>query len=257
MELGRPLYNVTLISVSYEIVRARMESDSDDIFKTLDLISLFSSNQSINGSSEVEMGENNNMVSKETNKKRKTSSCKSNRMPKKERRKEIVFSKTIEMSTALNDRIAELGGFDIQIVIQKKLQDTDMNKNHGRLSIPFKKLMNDFTTEGEKKLLSQQKKKDLKNKNGMKVLIIDPLLRNRFIGLKLWKIGSHDVYCLVTQWNSLVQQNLLEAGDYIQLWSFRSNNHVFIANRQNQIVTSNLCFALVKLNISEGIFKFI
>ncbi|KAA0065235.1 B3 domain-containing protein [Cucumis melo var. makuwa] len=253
-----------------------MESNNH-VFKTLDLISLFAPDRSTDGSSESDTG---SQISSEKSKnssgsddhkprmetrrrkasekrKKNDNSPGSDHRPKKERRKDMVFSKTIEMSAMLRDRIDELDGFDIQYVTQKRLQDTDMNKNHGRLLIPFKKLRNDFASEEEKQLLKQHDQEDLKNKNGMTVLIIDPQLRNRHIELKMWKVGQHDSYCLMSKWNSFVQENSLESGDYIQLWSFRSNN-IFIVGHQSQVpVNSNLCFALVKLDISEGIFKFI
>lgn len=170
---------------------------------------------------------------------------------KKVKRKEMVFSKTVEMATAMRERIIAIGGFDIRIVIQKQLQDTDRSKNHGRLSIPMKKLLNDFVTEEESRFLSEQDEEQ-KERNGMNVLIVDPLLRESVIGLKMWKVGSGDIYCLVSEWNSFAQRNSLESGDYIQLWSFRKNGL-----RTEERVSSNLCFAMVKLDISQGIFQFI
>ncbi|KAA0046357.1 putative B3 domain-containing protein [Cucumis melo var. makuwa] len=59
-----------------------------------------------------------------------------------------------EIPTAMRERIVEMGGYEINLVIQKQLQDTDLNKNEGRLSLPAKKLLYDFTTEEERRLLS-------------------------------------------------------------------------------------------------------
>lgn len=257
-----------------------MESKRD-VFETLDLISLFASDPAMDGSSSETQTPENDTESQLSSEKRNNPSGsddaprtetrkrkareKSNnnspgssgRRPKKEKRKDVVFSKTIEMPQMLRDRIEELGGFNIQFATQKRLQDTDMNKNHGRLLIPSKKLVNDFASEEEKRLLKQHDQEDLKNKNGMTVLIIDPQLRNRQIGLKMWKVGQHESYCLMSKWNLFVKENSLESGDYIQLWSFRSDNAFIVGHEAQLPINSNLCFAFVKLDISEGIFKFI
>ncbi|XP_023546349.1 B3 domain-containing protein At1g05920-like [Cucurbita pepo subsp. pepo] len=172
--------------------------------------------------------------------------------PKRKRRREMVFSSTVEMPAALRERIEAMGGTDVQLVTQKQLQESDRNKNHGRLLIPTKKLMNDFATEEEAELMMQEEvDRRRRRRIGMQVAIIDSALRETVIGLKLWKIGSGHNYCLASRWNSFAEQNSLESGDYIQLWSFRSNNNAFIVNDHT------LCFALVKLDISEGIFNFI
>lgn len=207
-----------------------MGSYSDDS-RTLDLISCFDR--------PIQMENSDNAVSNRNSKKRKrNSSYHHAARPNKVKRKEIVFSNVIEMPTLLKNRIAEMGGFDIKIVTQKQLQDTDVNENHDRLMIPTKKLLNG----GE----------DEENNNEMEVLIVDPLLRESVVELQMWKTGSGETFCLTCGWNSLARLNSLECGDYIQLWSFRTGDFV-----ETQTVTSNLCFALVKLDISEGIIKFI
>lgn len=157
---------------------------------------------------------------------------------KKQRKKKVKQSEypsIPEMPAAMRDRIVEMGGYEIRLVIQKQLQDTDLNKNHGRLSLPAKKLLFDFATEEERKLLSEQENK---NKKGMNVMIVDDVLEERMICLKKWKIGSGDVYCLMTQWNSFVEETGLKSGQHIQLWCFRKND---------ELEASRLCFAMVKL----------
>ncbi|XP_038876237.1 putative B3 domain-containing protein At3g24850 [Benincasa hispida] len=160
-------------------------------------------------------------------------------MTKKQRKKKAKQSKypwITEMPVAMRDRIVEMGGYGINLVIQKQLQDTDLNKNQGRLSLPAEKLLFDFTTEDEKILLSQRENK---KKKGMNVLIMDDVLEERRICLKMWKIGSGDVYCLMTQWNSFVEETGLKSGEHIQIWCFR---------KDDEFEASRLCFAMVKLN---------
>ncbi|XP_038907053.1 B3 domain-containing protein At2g31420-like [Benincasa hispida] len=156
---------------------------------------------------------------------------------KKQRKKKAKQSKypsIPEMPEALRDRIVEMGGYEIRLVIQKQLEDTDLSKNHGRLSMPIKKLLFDFTTEEERKLLSEVENQ---NKKGINTVIIDDV-EERMICLKKWKIGSGDVYCLTTQWNSLVEETGLKVGQHIQIWSFRKDD-------ENEAY--HVCFAMVKL----------
>ncbi|XP_038875653.1 B3 domain-containing protein At1g05920-like [Benincasa hispida] len=156
--------------------------------------------------------------------------------PRKKRARQSKFPSIPEMPAAMRDRIVEMGGYEINLVIQKQLQDTDLNKNLGRLSLPQKKLLFDFATEEERRLLSQQENK---NKKGLNVVIMDHVLEERNICLKKWKIGSGDVYCLMTQWNAFVKERGLKSGDHIQLWSFRKDDENEGGFR--------LCFAMVKL----------
>lgn len=86
------------------------------------------------------------------------------KIEKKQKQSEIVFSSTIEMPAPLRERIAEIGGYDIQIVTQKRLEYTDLSRNHGRLSIPTMKLINDFATEEEKQLLDSQDERSKEQK---------------------------------------------------------------------------------------------
>ncbi|XP_023550644.1 B3 domain-containing protein At2g31420-like [Cucurbita pepo subsp. pepo] len=132
--------------------------------------------------------------------------------------KKTEYPSIPEMSDGMRERIVEMGGREIHLVIQKQVQHTNISKNHGRLSLPINKLRFDFTTEEERRLLNEHENK---NKKGMDVLIIDDVGREKSICLKKWKIGSSDTYCLMTQWNALVEETALKAGEHIQLWSFR------------------------------------
>lgn len=162
------------------------------------------------------------------------------RKQRKKKSEQTEFPSVPEMPAAMRDRIVQMGGYEIQLVIQKQLQDTDLNKNHGRLSMPANKLRVDFATEEERKLLSEEENK---NKKGMNVVMIDPVLRESVICLKKWKIGSGKVYCLMTQWNSFVEENGLRSGEHIQVWCFRKDEF----EAQTQTMASRLCFAIVKL----------
>ena len=154
---------------------------------------------------------------------------------KKQRKMNVDQSERPPMPVAMRDRILEMGGYEINLVIQKQLTDTDLNKNHGRLSMNTKQLSFDFATEEERKLLSEQENK---NKMGINVMILDDVLEERMLCLKKWKIGSGYVYCLMTKWNLMVEERGFKGGEEIQVWSFRKDDE-YEAHR--------LCFALVKL----------
>ncbi|KAA0046321.1 putative B3 domain-containing protein [Cucumis melo var. makuwa] len=154
---------------------------------------------------------------------------------KKQRKKYVKQIEHPSMPVAMRDRILEMGGYEIRLVIQKQLTDTDLNKNHGRLSMNTKQLSFDFATEEETKLLSEQENK---NKRGINVMMLDDVLEERMLCLKKWKIGSGEVYCLMTRWNLMVEERGFKGGEEIQVWSFRKDDE-YEAHR--------LCFALVKL----------
>lgn len=152
--------------------------ESDELV-TLDLISSLDRPIQIEGSK--------NEKSKRTSKKKRTK-----RNPKP---KEVVFSSVIEMPTLLRDRILEIGGFDIKIVTQMQIPETKFEKLYDGLLIPPKKLLNnDFVTIEEKKILNYEDE-DLmnKNENGMKVLIIDPLLRESVIEFQMVIIKNYEI----------------------------------------------------------------
>uniref|UniRef100_A0A0A0KP87 TF-B3 domain-containing protein n=1 Tax=Cucumis sativus TaxID=3659 RepID=A0A0A0KP87_CUCSA len=154
---------------------------------------------------------------------------------KKQRKMNVDQSERPSMPVAMRDRILEMGGYEINLVIQKQLTDTDLNKNHGRLSMNTKQLSFDFATEEESKLLSEQENK---NKMGINVMILDDVLEERMLCLKKWKIGSGYVYCLMTKWNLMVEERGLKSGEEIQVWSFR---------KDDEDEAHRLCLALVKL----------
>uniref|UniRef100_A0A0A0KUX9 TF-B3 domain-containing protein n=1 Tax=Cucumis sativus TaxID=3659 RepID=A0A0A0KUX9_CUCSA len=153
---------------------------------------------------------------------------------KKQRKMNVDQSERPSMPVAMRDRILEMGGYEINLVIQKQLTDTDLNKNHGRLSMNTKQLSFDFATEEESKLLSEQENK---NKMGINVMTLDDVLEERMLCLKKWKIGSGYVYCLMTKWNLMVEERGLKSGEEIQVWSFR---------KDDEDEAHRLCFALEK-----------
>lgn len=169
--------------------------------------------------------------------KRKRKKSPTGKQRKKSRGKEMELGKSpAEMPAAMRDGIVGKGGYEIELVIEKKLEESDVNRNHGRLSLPAKKVRREFLREEERKVLDEENGNKKKMKNGIEVGIVDSVLRESSMRLKKWKIGGGKAYCLMNNWNSFVVENGLRSGDFIQLWSFRIIN------------SGRLCFAIAKLS---------
>ena len=137
------------------------------------------------------------------------------------------------MPTEMRKQIEDMHGYNLQLVIHKRLVESDMNEK-GRLFFRIKKMFFDFLTPNEKELLNDA--------NGvMEVKIVDEAQRVSPMFLTKGKIKDQDVYFFTTHWNSFVEKNCLKLGHLIQLWSFR---RVRLVDIENEIFTSDLYFAL-------------
>ncbi|KAJ8450079.1 hypothetical protein Cgig2_033273 [Carnegiea gigantea] len=121
-----------------------------------------------------------------------------------------------ELPPKFRQRVLELGGSDPKLVFQKKLFATDVNRNHGRLTIPLKQCVLELTRDE----VVESVKRDGRGKVvGFEVMVIEPGLKERRMRFKEWKTVSS--YALLGGWNDLVKKNGVEQGDILQLWSFR------------------------------------
>ncbi|CAN0908008.1 Putative B3 domain-containing protein At2g27410 [Linum grandiflorum] len=120
------------------------------------------------------------------------------------------------------------------LAIRKKLTKTDLSFQNLRLSIPVNQIANEFLTNEEK----------LQFDKGGKVKLgsfVDPNLESHSRGLLTkWIMKSSKVYNVIKAWKSVLerrQQNrlTLEAGDLIELWSFRN-------------ASGDLCFVMINLD---------
>ncbi|XP_057960508.1 B3 domain-containing protein At1g05930-like [Malania oleifera] len=146
-----------------------------------------------------------------------------------------------EMSHRLKNRITEISGTDVVLVIQKKLSSTDVSRNHNRLSIPLRQVKSEFLTAEEKDLCLSQRNASGKKLAGMEVplVMVDrPHVQylDEFMGIQLkkWdmkkeKGSTSSCYVLVSEWNDIVARTGLRSNDDIQLWSFRRNTHLCFA----------------------------
>jgi hypothetical protein len=139
-----------------------------------------------------------------------------------------------ELPLAFKEKIEELEGSDVMLVMQKELTKSDVTKNNGRLSIPKSECINwNFLNSEEKSSLDyvQGKHKDC---HTMSVSVLDPRV-TKYDGMRLtkWKMVTSEIYNITSEWKKLVDENKLKEGQKVQLWSFRSHRQ--------------LNFALVKL----------
>ncbi|KAK6233720.1 hypothetical protein QUC31_006126 [Theobroma cacao] len=137
-----------------------------------------------------------------------------------------------DMPQVFKDRIENLGGTDIKLVIQKFIKPTDLNPGHNRLSMTLKQVRNKFLSEAEEE--------KLKNNRGMDVILIEPCLEVSKVHLTKWLIGGSFAYVFKTQWNQIVKNNAdtLKPDAVVQIWSFRVGPE------------SQLGFAIIK--VKEG-----
>jgi hypothetical protein len=146
--------------------------------------------------------------------------------------KQTVEEQPPSMPTELKDKIMGLHGWDVRLVIQKKLTTTDMEDSQDRLSIPRGQMRAEFLTREEEAEL-EEKDSDGIHLKGLKVPLIEPSLKESAIFLKKWKLGSSSTYMLSSPWKKVANKNGLRKGNIVQLWSFR--------------VDHKPCLALIKL----------
>jgi hypothetical protein len=140
-----------------------------------------------------------------------------------------------ELPLAFKERIEQLAGSDVMLVIQKELTKCDLTENHGRLSIPKKQVINEkFLEPNEKSSLHYDRKEGRKTRIRMSVSVLDPSLElwDR-MSIKKWRMVKCETYNITDDWYELVKKNNLKEGQKVQVWSFRRHRQ--------------LCFALVKL----------
>ena len=160
------------------------------------------------------------------------------RQSKRQRGLELMVP---DMPIEFKDKITELDGSDVKLVIQKELFPTDLSSHQDRLAIPRGQIKAEFLTEEEQVKLDE-KEEDGKHYKGMVVQLIEPSLQNSSIKLKIWKLGHSNSYVLSSPWKTVADRNKLISGDILQLWSFRVN--------------LKLHFALVRLAIRSGSIHF-
>ncbi|XP_070003154.1 putative B3 domain-containing protein At5g35780 [Nicotiana sylvestris] len=149
----------------------------------------------------------------------------------------VINDQPRELPIEFKNKITEIEGSveSTILVIEKRLFETDIKPGEGRLSIPQRKMSNEFLKPEEDEYLNTR---NGNNVSEMKVKLIEPSLEICDINLKKWNMNKSNrktssSYVLTTYWNAVTKRNGLKIGTLVQLWTFRKG--------------SELCFALVKL----------
>ncbi|KAL3722082.1 hypothetical protein ACJRO7_034439 [Eucalyptus globulus] len=129
-----------------------------------------------------------------------------------------------KLPTKYMDKIQEMRGQDMTLVVEKTLTATDMSRGQSRLSIPNKQIRQGFLSEEEIQMLDR--------KEGIKVSLIEPCLEvSHGLQLKRWNYQSKNFsYVLTERWNGIAHpyaRNELMKDVVIQLWSFRVDNSLW------------------------------
>ncbi|XP_074380739.1 uncharacterized protein LOC141721639 [Apium graveolens] len=125
------------------------------------------------------------------------------------------------MPLDLENRIQEMEGVDVKLVIQKQIFASDTDSTQNRFSIPIKQIRQeakDFLTENEISRLP------------ITVPFIDPELDLTSIVIRKWNYsGKSSSYALSGPWSGISTSNNLRAGMVMQIWSFRVDGQLFLA----------------------------
>ncbi|KAB2597644.1 hypothetical protein D8674_000564 [Pyrus ussuriensis x Pyrus communis] len=113
--------------------------------------------------------------------------------------------------------LGEMKGTKLQMLAQKSLYNTDINKDQGRLSLPR------MQTES-KNFLKPNEKEELDKTSLLTVPLIGPKLEPDKVSLGLWTMSSKSqkTYVLKSTWFGIVEKHSLGVGDVVQVWSFRA-----------------------------------
>ncbi|KAH7845773.1 hypothetical protein Vadar_005866 [Vaccinium darrowii] len=163
------------------------------------------------------------------------------RMKKKKKKKKMDSGPDPppDLPQNFREKIKQLNGCDLNLVIQKRLTKSDVNDKKYRMSIPIRKLKYEFLRGEEKKLLDSREDKKIKV---IEVELIEPSCeRLTTLSLRKWEMKkkkgkTSEIYNLVNKnwYNRVVVHNGLLEEMVVQLYAFR--------------VEGKLHFALVKVD---------
>ncbi|THF96107.1 B3 domain-containing protein At5g24050-like [Camellia sinensis] len=140
-----------------------------------------------------------------------------------------------ELPSEFKEKINNLNGSKLKLLIQKKVTATDVSHTHNRISMPLNGIKVDF--------LSDEEKKHLDSHTGTNVAEIPAKLiqpgscKECDVTFKKWDMKKErgktsSMYVFSKEWNEIKRRNGIEQGTMVQVWSFRGPG-------------DELCFALV------------
>ncbi|XP_038698600.1 B3 domain-containing protein At3g25182-like [Tripterygium wilfordii] len=127
-----------------------------------------------------------------------------------------------DLPQEFRQRIMELEGIDIVLVLQKELFKADVSKDQTRFSISKNQVKNMFLITDQEMRIH---KHDAKKWMTIEVLLIEPDLQESRLNLKIWDMkkvsgSSNSPYVLVGGWYPIAKRNDLKVNDLVQLWAF-------------------------------------
>ncbi|KAJ9185694.1 hypothetical protein P3X46_005292 [Hevea brasiliensis] len=163
-----------------------------------------------------------------------------------------------ELPQEFKEKIKEMHGTEVQLVITKTITNTDRKDAQGRLSMPKRQILCEFLKEDEREKL--EKNEDMKVK-----IMIDPNLKLSDMIFKRWNMrkpkgNTSTSFVFRTHWNDLRKKIGVKSGELIQVWSFRVEEKLYFAlirveeeERMNNPDTSEASGATVSIpNNSPG-----
>ncbi|OMP12626.1 hypothetical protein COLO4_02946 [Corchorus olitorius] len=123
-----------------------------------------------------------------------------------------------DMPEAFKTCIENMGGTDINLVIQKIIEQTDLKKQQNRLSMTKKQIRSKFLNEEEEAMLN------VVPNNGIDVTFIEPCLKVSELHLTTWNLGTgKPSFIFNKQWHQIAMENSdsLKPKAVVQVWSFR------------------------------------
>ncbi|KAE8077713.1 hypothetical protein FH972_016249 [Carpinus fangiana] len=116
--------------------------------------------------------------------------------------------------SSIPEAILNMGFSDPVLVIQKPLSRVDLSPEHGRFSIPLRKIRDEFLAEEEKTALNNGDSIEVKMMVSLSPMPVSDLV------LAKWETTSS--YVLKCGWHAVVvRQKGLKVGEKVQLWSCR------------------------------------
>ncbi|KAA8516175.1 hypothetical protein F0562_019354 [Nyssa sinensis] len=119
-------------------------------------------------------------------------------------KEKLLSGSPVSLPSSVMDAIQSMGGSNLEFLVKKRLENSDVCQHLNRLYIPKSQALLDVLTDQERVTLEKQGKE-----------------------------GSIDVTVLDSrEWSKLVgDNNLREEGSWVELWSFRVNSKLcFVVN---------------------------
>ncbi|KAL7216875.1 hypothetical protein ACSBR1_028740 [Camellia fascicularis] len=129
-----------------------------------------------------------------------------------------------ELPSEFKEKINNLNGSKLKLLIQKRVTATDVSHTHNRISMPLNGIKVDFLSDEEKKHLDSRTRTNVAE---IPAKLIQPdsfkecdvTFKKRDMKKERGKTSS--MYVFSKEWNEIKRRNGIEQGMMVQVWSFR------------------------------------